>query len=527
MNLSLPRAVGAAMPPAGRWLVLRRPLRLALSVAGVPLVMLVAALLLRATSFLPSVIDTDEGLYILQARDWLRGGWPYVAVWDMHPVGAPALIAAAMTLLGESIAAVRFLGALAVAATGTMLFLAVRVVGAPRVVGLAAGLIYIAQTALLGGLATNTEILFAPFVAGAMVLALQAAARAWLAGQAPGWRTSLAIGGLIGLALTIKPVVVPTGCLAFVALVLPAWWRGLIRPGRVLGMAAGYTLACAGPTLLIGLAYAARGEFGALWDGAILAPLRYVGEPIGAIETGRRVVAATLVVLFPFLLAVVALLPGGAARPEARGPGRLLAIIGVLWFLAASACVAMPGMYFQHYFLIWLPPLSLLAALGARRLSRLFRPGLAALAFAGVVGAVAVDAWLDALVPRIEQGARPDAPRRVAAAIAREIVPGEPIFIANYHPVVYVLARAAVPTRYAFPGHLTCAYDRITSVDADAEIARVLATRPRIVVVDRGWWGAMRRRAAALIANALDQNYVRVASIEEERGPVEIWRRRP
>ena len=55
--------------------------------------LLTAALVLRGPSFVPAVIDIDEGLYLLQAREWLRGGLPYVAAWDMHPVGAPALFA--------------------------------------------------------------------------------------------------------------------------------------------------------------------------------------------------------------------------------------------------------------------------------------------------------------------------------------------------------------------------------------------------------------------------------------------------
>jgi len=61
--------------------------------ALVPLLFLVLALLLRSFSFVAAVIDTDEGLYMVQAREWLRGGWPLVAVWDMHPVGAPAIFA--------------------------------------------------------------------------------------------------------------------------------------------------------------------------------------------------------------------------------------------------------------------------------------------------------------------------------------------------------------------------------------------------------------------------------------------------
>ena len=55
--------------------------------------MLLASFGFRAMALLQAVIDTDEGLYLVQAQAWLRGEWPLIAVWDMHPVGGPAMIA--------------------------------------------------------------------------------------------------------------------------------------------------------------------------------------------------------------------------------------------------------------------------------------------------------------------------------------------------------------------------------------------------------------------------------------------------
>ena len=83
--------------------------------------LLTAALVLRGPSFVPAVIDIDEGLYMLQAREWLRGGLPYVAAWDMHPVGAPTLFALAMGLFGDGIWVLRGLGAACVGATALAL----------------------------------------------------------------------------------------------------------------------------------------------------------------------------------------------------------------------------------------------------------------------------------------------------------------------------------------------------------------------------------------------------------------------
>lgn len=511
----------ATPPPRG--LPRGSRIRRALRGAAVPLLLLLAAVLLRAFSFAPAVIDSDEGLYMLQAREWLHGNWPLDAVWDMHPVGAPALFAGIMALFGDAIWVPRLLGLVGTWLAAWALYAMVRFATAPPALGLAAGLLYLAHTTRLGGLATNTEVLFAPLTAWAMALGLRAARRALENGEAPPFAKILAMGLMIGFALAIKPVAVFEGCLAWLLLVAPAWWRGLLPVPRVLLYAVSYAVVCATPTLLFGVAYWLRGGLDAFVTGAFLAPLRYAGERVGLLDAGRYTLIAVMILFWAFMLVIPAVV-----RPRVkRGPVALLRWIAVAWFVAATAAVVMPGMYFQHYYLIWLPPLSLLAALGARRLARVARPGLVVLTFAVIVGGVAVDSWRSSTVPRL-YGAiglgLPDPVREVAAAVRREIQPGERIWVVNYHPVVYVLADAEVPTRYVFPAQLVGPYWAVTGIDPNAEVARILATNPQVIVVDRGWWPNVRPRIAAMVDEALQENYDLVSVVQEERGPVEIWR---
>ncbi|MBX9698795.1 MAG: hypothetical protein K2X74_05125, partial [Acetobacteraceae bacterium] len=203
--------------------------------------------------------------------------------------------------------------------------------------------------------------------------------------------------------------------------------------------------------------------------------------------------------------------------------------VGLLWFACATVAVVGPGFFFQHYFLMWLPPLSLLAGLGAWCFARLARPGWRPFAYGLTVLAVVGHSWLGAFVPRLDRGigiAIPDPVREVAAAIRQELAPGETIFVANYHPVVYFLSGAEVPTRFVFPAHLTGPFHSLTGIDTDAEVRRVLGSAPRFIVVDRGWWWSMREEAAALIGAALAEDYELAETVAEERGPVEVWRRR-
>ncbi|MCA3365161.1 MAG: glycosyltransferase family 39 protein [Roseomonas sp.] len=493
--------------------------------ALVPLFFLALALVLRGFSFVAAVIDTDEGLYMLQAREWLSGGWPLVAVWDMHPVGAPAIFAVVMAIFGDDIWVLRVLGAVCVATTASALFTAVRYAGGPPAVGLGAGVLYIAHSGLLGGLATNTEILFAPFVGWAMALGLRGAVDTLERAKAPFWRDMALMGCLIGVALTLKPVTFFEGALAWLLLVVPAYRVGLIGPRRLAAMAGAYAAVCATPTLLFALAYSGRGELNSLLEGAFLAPLRYAGARLSPADSFRFALVAALLLLWAFLLSVPALV-----RPRNRhGPLSRLRKFGMIWFVAATLAVALPGQFYQHYFLIWLLPLSLLAALGARQLARYLRPGMVVIGFQLLISAVALDAWRVAALPRLDRGiglGAPDPVRRTAAAVRAEIDPGDPIWVVNYHPVVYVLADAAVSTRYAFPAHLAGPFYRVTGIDSYAEITRILESHPRVLVIDRGWWPSVRRRAALLIEAALDEQYELVATVPEERGPVEIWRLR-
>lgn len=510
----------AAPPRRRRW----RPGRVA-RVLGPPLLFLAASLLLRSFTFLQAVFDTDEGLYIVQAREWLRGAWPIVAVWDMHPVGAPAAFAVAFLLLGQSIETIRILAILCVAATASALNFAARAAGAPWPVGIGAGLVYVAFSIRLGGPATNTEILFAPFVTLAMGLGIGAARRALSARLAPRTRDLVAMGLAMGCAFAVKPVVTPEGCLAFALLTFPALATGLLPLRRFLLWALAYALLVLAPTALFGLAYALRGEFMAFLDGSFLAPFRYSLGRLAFADALRFTTVAALILIWPTVLAVIALVRWLARR----GTGGRLARIGTLWFACATIAVVGPGFFFQHYFLMWLPPLSLLAALGAWRFAWLTRPGRHGRAFALVVLLVMAQSWLGAFVPRLDRGigiALPDPVREVAAAIRPGLAPGETIYVANYHPVVYFLAGAELPTRYVFPAQLAGPFHRVTGIDADAEIGRILASRPQFVVVDRGWWWSMREAASTLIEAELEAGYELAATVTEERGPVEIWRRR-
>ncbi len=482
--------------------------RWSLALAALPALVLA----IRWASFLPSVIDWDESLYLLQAREWLRGNWPFSGVWDMHPPGAPAAIALAFLIFGESLGTVRLLGAFCVIATGYALIALVRVMGGPRSLGYAAALLYAAHSLQLGGLASNTEILFAPLVVSSLALALA---------RGPLWPRLIGMGVLIGCALLIKQVVTPEGCLAYAIFAWP-----LLRArrwGMLFATAAAYAALCLAPTALVAGIYALRGEFGIWVESTILAPLQYAAGRIPLEGMFWRIALAALALRWLLALALAAML---FARQDPVL--RRLARFGLLWLATGALAVAGPGFFFPHYFLILVPPLALLGGIGAYAFVRFIGVARLRLAMAAIIGFAAVDMMAVDLTPRLQRGfsmGTPDTPRRMAALMNDELQPGDTIFVPNYQPVVYFLTQARLPTRFPFPVHLTGSFANLAGVDTDAEVARILASKPRFIVLDRTEWFGMRPSAMSMLTEALEEGYELAASFAEERGTVELWRR--
>lgn len=491
-----------------------------------PLLLLLLPFLLRAVALPASVLDPDEGLYLVQAIAWLKGGWPYLAVWDMHPVGAPALLTVAVALAPSPLVALRLAGMVAVAVTSLLLMRLVMRLGAGRAAGFAAGLLYACHTLVLGGLATNTEILFAPFmVAGAtLILAETLAAGAPRPGLAacPPRPGMVFLGGLwFGCALWVKQVAGLEASALWLTLACVVLVEKRAGIPRVLLLALVFALGCALPTAVTAGAYAAMGAFGEWWHSNVTVLMHYA-----AVEDGspglRRGLAAALGFLL-WLLAAAALL-GLAPRPAIRRGALLLP-----WLGAALLQAVAPGKYFDHYFLMLLPPLCALAALGlqaaALRAARRGARAGAVVVLAAAIAALPVSAML---LPRLGHGfgwRGADPPAQVAAIARVEVGPGDSVFIANWHPVVYALAGLDPPTRFAFPSHLAGLHAGLTGLDQDAELARVLALPPRLIVIAPARWWLVRPEARAMIEAALVR-YDRIAQVEDGDGPVEVWRRR-
>ena len=208
--------------------------------------------------------------------------------------------------------------------------------------------------------------------------------------------------------------------------------------------------------------------------------------------------------LFWSPLLVAALSPGSPRGRSARA-------LALVWLACMGVAVATGGRYFGNYYLMLLPPLAILAAVGATR-----RPVLVA---AGVLTAVSVAAaflWTP-LRPDI---ARDDERYREAGAwIRTHSRPADRLFVWGDSAQLYPYSGLMMGTRFAFTNYHT---GKIWGTGADEENA---PPRPDLIV-PRAWDELIddfRRAPPDVIVDAAAGGLHQFAGQGLDRYPV-LWR---
>jgi hypothetical protein len=459
--------------------------------ALVAIVWLAAALAFLAfrLPFLDLPLERDEGEYAYIAQRWLAGGFvPYRDAFDQKPPGVFAAYAAAFALAGESVCGIRVFHLAWMAAT-TLL---VGGLGA-RVAGPLAGAFAAFAFAALGaspallGATANTEM----FLLLPMTAALWACLRAR---QGGGLGICAAAGALAGATVLFKQV---AALFVLFALGLVLWRRdvagaphaGPTRARVGLAFAAGVLLALAPAAIY----FAAARSLGAFLDAALLHNLAYsTSVPLGqGLANLARELARQAGSFAPaWLLAGLALTtPRALDRARRRWLGGWLAVCG------AALSV---GLYFrEHYFVLALPPLCVLAGAGASGVLRRVAGGRAAPSFAAglaLLAAIAAPpalaspwAWTETPVEisRRLYGRNPFPESPEVARLVREVCPpGESVLVLGSEPQILFLAGRRSATRYIITYPLAGG-DARASLRQKEAIDELRAAPPGCVVIVR------------------------------------------
>ena len=453
---------------------------------------LLAAAVTRLPSFARSVLDWDESLYFLMAAQWRAGHLPYTTIWDNKPLGIYAVFAVAQALFGDRVAAIRLAGVAVVALTAYAVYRITRLLtgaaagGQSSGAAFVAGITYILCSLSNDGLAANTE----PFMAGCTALAVWAAASTRF-GRAPR-RQAFAAGLLLGAAFMVKYVAVFEAPAVLLLLLLrhgAASWR--LRAGIAAACVAGAAL----PLFAAAALYAQAGELAVWWRCSVIANLSRVATttPQGALH---YIFWLELRRWGPLFAAAVLLLVGAAWRlwPHRRRGrnGRDEELFLAAWLLGGCFGVAAAKSFYDHYFLQLLPALCVTLGWWAHRVRpRLNRLGfvLCVAAVLALPGLAAICACREALAPVLTwqhgiPSLQRDTPARMAADLNAAFVlsPGR-IYVFDSQPILYSLTSQPPPTRYVLPSVITSRLlARVAGIDARAELARILASRPRYII---------------------------------------------
>ncbi|MCU0225142.1 MAG: glycosyltransferase family 39 protein [Acidobacteria bacterium] len=330
------------------------------------LLVVVALVLVARVRLLDLPLERDEGEYAYAGQLLLQGVPPYAEADNMKLPGAYFAYAANMALFGQTARGVH-LGLVAwnLAAIALLAALGRRLFGvAIGAAGAAAYAVLSLSPSVLGQAAHATQFLVAPLLGGCLLLAGDPA-------QRTAKRCGLA-GLLFGIAFLTKQHAV-FAILFGAAVVLYDAWAVARRPAReravqLAAFAGGAVL----PFALLCAFLAAQGLFANFWFWTFTYAARYVSAvPLGE---GLRIFLVRLpqVIWFNAPLWLLALL-GIAALAIGPWPRRSKLFLAGL--AAASFLAVVPGLYFRHhYFVVLLPAIGLLAALGADGIARRLAP---------------------------------------------------------------------------------------------------------------------------------------------------------
>ena len=319
------------------------------------LMLIVAATLaIRSCGGLASSIDADEGVYLVMAQQWLRGGLPYVAVWDQHPPGLPALLAVLQTLIFDPVYGARLAAAAAVATTAVLIRRFCLHANQPSA-GLVAALLYIVCISRWAGLSANTEVFNNACVTLAAYLLFGTTRRM------SDLATAVTAAVVFGAGLQIKYVIFPEAVLLSLCYLIASSRRsGNLRATVV---AAG--LMIAGGCLPTALAIAYFWFRGALWpflEANINSNITYIGMMPPLSDILRDSASGVLPIVGPILIMAYAMLRRIQWRLHWYAPSSIEVWI-LLWLVAAVLDVCLPMKFFRHHFFALYPPVCLGGAL--------------------------------------------------------------------------------------------------------------------------------------------------------------------
>lgn len=451
---------------------------------------------MRLSDWLLPAEDPDVGVYLHVAFAWLHGHLPYVIAWEYKPPGLFALYALALRFSGgRPTLAVQSLATLATWATALALWRIGPLID--RTGGMRSGQYAAVFAVLLSveneGYLGDAEVLVAPFVAWALVLALR---------RSGPLRTALCCGLLCGAALQMKLTALP--------LVVPVVYILVRQARRPLVTVVVTAAAALTPFALEAIIYARAGIVNELWDANAGATWRRLSA------LHRGVVSENVGWLFAQLriMAPAVELSAVAATLRLRDSAAFAASWG--WLLAAMVAVLGPGEFYNRQFVLLQAPVALLGGIGLR-IAAGFTGRPRVLAAVALIATFALhDYWkTEQAAVRIqhwdvlgERSWREPGYERVLTML-HDADARSSLYVIELTPLLYDAIGISAPTRFADSDLLLeTRMAPMLGQSGGHELARIFRNKPRFVIVG-GPLSESRfdRRAVAFVRAQLALHY--------------------
>ncbi|NES78518.1 MULTISPECIES: glycosyltransferase family 39 protein [Okeania] len=506
------------------------------------LAFLLLSFFLRFWTLFVSVLDKDESIYILGADSLLNGNLPYIEIWDNKPPGIFILFSLTMLILGKSIVSIRILSIIATTFTSYFLYSIGAVIDKKQgdKIGLLAGALYAIFSLHNDGVAANAEILFAPLVTGAFLLLFQntkpSNIKVFLSG--------LILG--IGMQIKYLVVMDVLGLILLGSLFRKEEGRRKKeeeesrkekrKPGNnfqtidifknlSFSLFKFYIILGAGlilPAIIIAVIYQFSGYFDEYIYATLTANSKYVvmlnfswSDLFSRLR--KQVLGNILLWLCLFWSPVYLFV---FARGKLKQERNLIYLF--LWFSCAFLAVLLSKRFYNHYFLQLLPTLCLISSyviiksvhlpqqkyqirnlyeeakkpkktvtINSRKFSIDFPSALPNILIFLILIYPFTQAGYNKSSKNLEFiyhryikkiDTWDDREALMAKYLQQRIRSTDYIYIVNYEPIIYYLVPTKIPTKYAFPSHLT-AMSQILPTDALQELDKIMAKNPSYILL--------------------------------------------
>jgi hypothetical protein len=387
--------------------------------------------------------------------------------------------------------------------------------------------LFAAYGLLFGGDAAQAPVFYMPLIAVAVFGVAEALERL-ASGQAAGAVRLGAAGLVLGLALQIKYSVIfeCVGLGGIVVLCGAVQWTRL-GPDARRDLIVGIGLMMAGgllPTLIAGGAYAALGHFDSWFFYNFTSNLQREASdyPVAMIARNAAQFALCGLPLAALAAGYVYDRQGRLPALHLWGAQAWIHLAGAVWFAAALAGGLALRQPYSHYFYGLIAPLAMYAG------AAMDHPGTPVLKAKGlqIVGALLAFAGLiyaGGWSYEISTNGSPYLTYRMAETLRSENP--RSLYVVNHFGILYYLAGQPLPTKYPMPGHLLRDIEAHSyGFDGAAEMSRVLAERPEMVVVSRPLWETTAPDRLAILDVALKDGYCTWRTYDAGQHTVTIYR---